>query len=68
VNVSGVQKAAKAAVTHSPAAALHRMGHVSGAMDNRLVHLTPSRYFRPAFGRREQRIPGGSSYEQKTKT
>ena len=49
MKVSGAQKEAKAAVTHSPAAVLHRMGHGIWAMDNSLVHLAPSSAFSACF-------------------
>jgi len=52
MKVSDVQKCrneAKAAVTHSPAAALLRMGHGIWAMDNRLVQLAPSPAFSACF-------------------
>jgi len=52
MKVSDVQKCrneARAAVTHSPAAALLRMGHGIWAVDNRLVQLAPSPAFSACF-------------------
>jgi hypothetical protein len=49
VNVSGAQMEAQAAVTHSPAAALLRMGHGIWAMDNRLVPMKVSPAFSACF-------------------